>query len=96
MIKSGWQKDLLQAPQLNLDYSILQLMSSLPDHVGRKLSLNGWFVEDGKGNKRQEFSPCRPLRNENTPKSTIQPPQPVEPKWKPSEPVYYFPFFKSG
>lgn len=64
---------------------------SLPPHVGRKISFNGWYSEDGKGNSQQMN-----LSHKNTPKSYTpidSIPSPVEPQWKPSEPQYTFPLF---
>lgn len=61
-------------------------MQSLPAHVGRKLSFgSGWFIEDGKGNLEQQSLQKQKVK--------YLAPQPIEPKWKPTEPKYEFKFF---
>lgn len=60
---------------------------SLPAHVGRKLALSGWFEEDGRGNTTRVYQkpPSVYLINNSHDR-----PQPIEPAWKPSEPIYNF------
>lgn len=63
------------------------MSSRLPPHVGKKLTLNGWFAEDGRGNSTK-LAPK--IITQRVPMLTS--PQPIEPAWKPSEPLYKLDF----
>lgn len=54
------------------------------------MSLVGWYTEDGRGNSTQIF---HKVNNTLQYLATCEQPQPIEPAWKPSEPVYSFKLF---